>query len=295
MLDPVSGRIDGILARCSLTETCPKIMQFDSANELWVARGSLVTTDPLGRDDVPIPDNVRIYQWASTQHNQSGLTGYETQEELEVKREESMCKYLPNNAMVRENRRALVVAMHEWMTTGKEPPPSQYSRIADGTLVPPLSQGSVGFPPIPGVSYLGKANDMYLNDYRAHPATHTPAKYTVLVPKVDSDGNDIAGLRATHIRAPLATYVGWNYRKAGMIEDEGCGTSGSSFPFAATAAERGDDTRPSLEERYGTHAGYVEQIRQSVRAQQDARLMLPEDAELLIRNAEQRDIGLPAS
>ena len=51
----------------------------------------------------------------------------------------------------------------------------------------------------------------------------------------------------------------------------------------------------SLEERYGTHAGYVEQIRQSVQRQMDARLMLPDDAELLIRKAQERDIGLPAS
>ena len=57
--------------------------------------------------------------------------------------------------------------------------------------------------------------------------------------------------------------------------------------------ERGDDPRPSLEERYGTHAGYVEQIRQSVQRQMDARLMLPDDAELLIRKAQEREIGLP--
>ncbi len=295
ILDPVSGRIDGILARCSLTDTCPKTMQFDSANELWAARGSLVTTDPLGRYDAPVPDNVRIYQWASTQHNQSGLTGYETPEELAAKRDDGMCQYFPNNAMVRENRRALVVAMHEWLTTGREPPPSQYNRIDDGTLVPPLPQAGVGFPDIPGSPYTGKVNDGYLNDYLAHPVKHTSAQYTILVPKTDEDGNDIGGIRGTHIQVPIASYVGWNYRRAGRMEGEGCSTGGAHFPFAVTAAERGDDPRPSLEERYGTHEGYMEQIRQSVQRQMDARLMLPEDAELLIRKAEERDIGLPRS
>lgn len=295
MLDPVSGRIDGILARCSITDTCPKLMHFDSANELWAARGSLVTTDPLGRYDAPIPDNVRIYQWASTQHNQSGFTGYETIEELQAKRDAGICEYFHNNAIPRENRRALVVAMQDWMTTGREPPPSQYSRIADGTLVPPLPQAGVGFPDIPGAPYTGRVNDGYLNDYLAQPAKHTSAQYTVLVPKTDQDGNDIAGIRATQIQVPLATYVGWNYRRAGHIEGGNCSTSGASFPFATTTAERGDDPRLSLEERYGTHAGYVEQIRQSVQRQLDARLMLPEDGELLIRKEEGRDIGLPAS
>ena len=295
MFDPVSGRIDGILARCSMTDTCPKIMHFDSANELWAARGSLVTTDPLGQRDAPIPDNVRIYQWASTQHNQSGFSGYETIEELEASRATGMCLYRQNNAMPRENRRALVVAMQEWIMTGGEPPPSQYSKVADGTLVSPLPQAGVGFPAIPGAPYTGKVNDGYLNDYLAHPVEHTSAQYTVLVPKVDQDGNDIAGIRATHIQVPIATYVGWNYRKAGFIEGGNCSTSGSSFPFAVTEAERADDPRPSLEERYGTHEGYVEQIRQSVQRQMDARLMLPEDAELLMRMAEQQDIGLPRS
>ena len=138
-------------------------------------------------------------------------------------------------------------------------------------------------------------NDGHLNDYLADPVRHTSAQYTILVPKTDRDGNDIGGLRATHIQVPLATYTGWNYRREGFIEGGGCSTTGASFPFATTAAERGDDPRLSLEERYGTHAGYVEQIRQSVQRQMDARLMLPDDAELLIRKAQERDTGLPAS
>ncbi len=295
MLDPVSGRVDGILARCSLTETCPKVMQFDTANELWGARGSLVTTDPLGRYDAPIPDDVRIYQWASTQHNQSGLSGEETTAELAAMRDAGECQYFPNPAIPRENRRALVVAMHEWLTEGREPPPSQYSRIDDGTLVAPSALDKQGFPAIPGVAYSGRANHLFLNDYSVQPTAHTTAEYTVLVPKVDADGHDLAGIQSTHIQVPLATYVGWNYRKAGRVEDEGCSTLGSSFPFATTATERGDDPRPSIEERYGTHEGYVEQIRQAVKRQQDARLLLPQDAEALIRKAEQRDIGLPST
>ncbi|MFL2546741.1 MAG: alpha/beta hydrolase domain-containing protein [Candidatus Rariloculaceae bacterium] len=295
MFDPVSGRIDGILARCSITDSCPKIMHFDSANELWAARGSLVTTDPLGQTDAPIPDNVRIYQWASTQHNQSGLTGYESIQELEAQREAGYCAYFYNNAMPRENRRALVVAFQDWLANGTEPPPSSYSKIADGTLVPPLPRSGSGFPNIPGSPYTGVANDGHLNDYRAIPARHTSAAYTILVPRVDSDGNDIAGIRATQIQVPLATHVGWNYRRAGHIEGGGCSTSGSVFPFATTAAERDGDPRLSLEERYETHAGYVEKIRESVQQQMNARLLLQEDAERLIRGAEQRDIGLPES
>lgn len=291
MSDPVTGRVDGVLARCSLTDTCPKIMHFDSANELWAARASLVTTDPLGKFDAPIPDDIRIYQWASTQHNQAGYTGYESIEELEAKRAADICRYLPSNAMVRENRRALVVAMQEWVTSNVEPPPSQYSKIADGTLVPAIPE-AVGFPAIPGAPRMGKVNDLHVNDYRAEPVTHTTAQYTVLVPRVDTDGNDIAGVRSLDIEVPLATHVGWNFRREGRVTNEACGTRGSSFPFAKKAADRGDDPRATLEERYGNHAGYVDQVRAAVQRQLDERLLLPQDAERLITKAMQRDIGL---
>ena len=117
----------------------------------------------------------------------------------------------------------------------------------------------------------------------------------MLVPRVDADGQDLSGVKSIHVEVPLGTHVGWNYRKAGRVEDEGCSTLGSFFPFATTASERGEDPRPSVEERYGTHAEYVEQVRQAVQRQQDARLLLPQDAESLIRRAEQRNIGLPAT
>ena len=51
------------------------------------------------------------------------------------------------------------------------------------------------------------------------------------------------------------------------------------IPFARTAAERRADggPRPSLEERYGSHNGYVEKVRTVER-----RLLLPEGAQALV-------------
>ena len=293
LTDPVTGRVDGLLARCRLTQTCPKVMQFDSANEMWSARGSLVTTDPLGMTDVPIPDNVRVYQFASTQHRAG--TGEETLDELEAMRDDGVCQYLPNRSPFREAHRALIVAMHQWVTTGTLPPSSQYSKLADGTLVPALPRASREFPSIPGVPALGKVNDLFVNDYRAHPSQHAMHEYTVLVPKVDADGNDLAGIRSTQIQVPLGTYTGWNTRRAGHIEYEGCSTTGSYFPFTKTAAERGSDPRLSLEERYGASANYVAQVRAAVERLQEAGLLLARDAERLIREAEQQDLGSAVS
>ena len=72
--------------------------------------------------------------------------------------------------------------------------------------------------------------------------------------------------------APLGTYVGWNLATTGWYGPNasngpgsvgqvfaGAGNSGGYWPFWDTRANRlaAGDPRPSLEERYGTHAGYV--------------------------------------
>ena len=58
------GARDGILKR---PETDPKVIHTDSASEYWHRRASLVHTDTRGQD-LELPDNVRLYVWASSQH-----------------------------------------------------------------------------------------------------------------------------------------------------------------------------------------------------------------------------------
>ena len=36
--------------------------------------------------------------------------------------------------------------------------------------------------------------------------------YRTLVPAVDSDGNEVAGIRLSDIAVPTATFTGWNLR-----------------------------------------------------------------------------------
>jgi hypothetical protein len=85
------------------------------------------------------------------------------------------------------------------------------------------------------------------------------AAYPTLLPQVNADGNDLDGLRSVTLQAPLATYTGWNVRRAGFSQGDACDLTGSSIPFALTQAQRiaSGDPRPSLQERYGTLAGYT--------------------------------------
>ena len=61
------------------------------------------------------------------------------------------------------------------------------------------------------------------------------------------------------------------------------------MPFARTEQERraNGDPRLSLQERYGSHAGYVATVRKAASRAQDAGFLLPGDAAALIRAAEE--------
>jgi hypothetical protein len=188
-----------------------------------------------------------------------------------------------------------------------EPPRSHAPRIQDGTLVRP---DRVDFPSIPAnnyggiarpaVKFLALANSLSALDYgpkfdeldesgisTVEPPASSRAHYGVLVPQVDADGNDIGGIRSTAVRAPTATYTGWNLYQ-GVFQDDLCTLSGSYIPFASTRAERvaTGDPRPSLEERYGTHAGYVAAVRRATADLVAERLLLPDDAAALVSAAD---------
>ena len=85
------------------------------------------------------------------------------------------------------------------------------------------------------------------------------------VPQVDADGNEIGGVPVVLRDAPLGTYLGWNITAAGFHKGKICNYAGGMIPFAKTKAERlaNEDPRPSLEERYDDHAGYVAAVKNS--------------------------------
>jgi len=81
----------------------------------------------------------------------------------------------------------------------------------------------------------------------------------MLVPRVDADGNELGGVPTVLRDAPLGTYLGWNITSSGFHASQTCNYVGGMVPFAKTKTLRlaNGDPRLSLEERYGTHAGYV--------------------------------------
>jgi hypothetical protein len=69
IFDPVTRKIDGRLARCEVTKTCPNIFEANSENEFWAKGGSMLLTDGQGHDlDLRRTPNVRYYLLSSFQH-----------------------------------------------------------------------------------------------------------------------------------------------------------------------------------------------------------------------------------
>jgi hypothetical protein len=189
-----------------------------------------------------------------------------------------------------------MVAMDLWVTQGILPPPSRYPLVHDGTLVRP-NQRSTGFPKISGVRYPALHNRQLFLDYgpkihRGVISVHPPRQignggYTILVPKLDADGNEIGGIRLPAIQIPRGTYTGWNLQRRGLAEDELSGLLGSYIPFAKTRDEcyRNRDPRPSLQERYKDKADYVRQVSHAARILVEQRYLLREDAERMVNEA----------
>lgn len=285
--DPISMRQGGLLDRCSATLTCPKIIQTVSSSEYWQGRMSLDTTDVHGLHDLPLPESVRIFHFAGTQHMPAAEPIAD------------VCQQASNPNAYAHLMRALLVALQDWVARGTEPPASRYPTLHDATLVP-SDAATIGWPAIPGVRYNGLKNELVMIDFGSHfhpfdesgqitepPIARHGRDYTVLVPKVDDDGNELGGVRSVTLQAPLGTYTGWNLRRAGYAEDELCGMSGSFIPFHVSLADRiaAGDPRRSLQERYGHHAGYVSAVRAAAEQLAAERLLLPEDAAALIAQA----------
>ncbi len=286
--DPVTGRRGDTLARARARGHVPKMIFTQTSTEYWSRAASLLHTDVEGKRDLKLDPNVRIYLISGAQHLGGGPP------------DRGICQY-PRNVL--DDRppvlRAMLVALDRWVTSGTEPPPSRYPRIDDGTLVD-LATFRASFPKVPGVR-LPRAHYQPL---RLDPgprwltegiADHVPPKvgppYRTLVPAVDADGNERAGIRLPDVAVPLATYAGWNLR-APEHGAEGvlCGLHGMHLPFARTAEERrrGGDPRPSVLERYPSRAAYLARMTEAALGLQREGFLLERDVVEILGKASER-------
>jgi hypothetical protein len=306
--DPVRGLPPrGILDRCRETKTCPKIFEHFGSAEVYALK---LTTEWVGTSanlDIPLPRNVRRYYVPGTTHGGGG-GGFNA----DIPNNPVNC---PGNnwgqGLFRANPvpetqlvNALRVALRNWIMHGTPPPPSRWPTLAEGTLVDP-TPAAMGFPGgIPGIpaTIFAPTNFLFpVFDYGwgrlfdAVDATGVPTRLPpkiagvikMKVPRVDADGNELGGVPTVLRDAPLGTYLGWNVTSAGFHQGQVCNYVGGMIPFARSRQERlaTSDPRPSLEERYGTHQGYVQAVTNAADAAVAAGYLLQADADALIAQA----------
>jgi len=260
--DPFSRKTGAILKGHA---TDPLVIETNSSTEYWQKGASLVHTDPTGRHDADLPPNVRVYMIAGTQHG--GRPG--------VDPSPGPCVNPRNPHSATPALRALFAVLEEWVTKEVEPPPSRVPRVADGTAV---MAENLRMPAVPSFAIAPGANQIVPPVDWVDPPARIDNVYGALVCAVDTDGNEVAGIRLPPIVVPLGTYTGWNVYQA--QPNELADRDGSFIPFAQTKAAREEtgDPRPSLEERYGKREAYVAKIKAAAEALVAERLLLPSDA-----------------
>jgi hypothetical protein len=285
--------VTGILQRCNATNTCPKIVDDFGGPEIWYSRGSVGIAGTNGNEDLPLPANVRRYYHASTDHGGGG-GGFAVQQPPDG---DLMLAQNPNPQT--ETRRALFVALVDWVAKGTEPPASAYPRVTDGTLVPSTA-AAMGWPSIPGAPTPDNVMNV-LMDYDYGPGFRyndqsgvmtnvvPPIKQVIPTPaaKVDEDGNEVAGVKSVLLQAPLGTYTSWNPVAAGPLKGNEGSLAAGYIAFAMTKAERqaSGDPRRSIEERYGSQEGYLCVVKLAARKEVRKRLLLQVDADRLVAQA----------
>jgi len=319
--DPVrGGPTAGILDRCTATQTCPKIVEHFGSAEVWALK---LTPEWVGTDakaDLPLPPNVRRYYIASSNHG-GGAGGFDTSlPGVGLPATGAMCPgnnygvgLLPANPVPHtETVNALRVHFRQWVMRSVEPPASRWPTLAAkpgearGTLAVASKEG-IGFPTLPQLRPTIPEPDFIMPvmdydwgpDFNAADGSGVASKapppikqvLPMFAPRVDADGNELGGVPVVLLDAPLGTYLGWNVTAGGarpFHEGQICDYVGGMIPFARTAAERQakGDPRLSLEERYGSHEGYVSAVRKAADKALSQGFLLPEDAAALIKAAQ---------
>jgi hypothetical protein len=295
--DPVTGQTGSLLARMETRGKVPKIMFINTSAEYWRGDAGLIHTDLVHMTEAPESSSVRRYHFAGAQH------GVGTFPPITIRPTDGIRGQLPFNTVdYTPLLRAALTNLDRWVSTGTPAPPSRHPRLADGTAVAPETLAAT-FGAIPGVRFPPQTLHALRLDYG--PETHLgrtltlPAMegepYPALVAAVDSDGNEIAGIRLPDLTVPLATHTGWNLRHAevgnpDLVIGITGGLAGWSLPLTATRAAREvtGDPRLSIAERYVSLDAYLHLVQAAAQELVDEGYVLAEDVPRILDGAARR-------
>ena len=207
----------------------PRVIVSHAYNDYLGGRASLSRTGARGTTDLPIPDNVRMYDVSGSPH-------------INGRGKNPECGEGPGQIDWAPAVRAQLVDLDEWVR-GKAPPASRLFALEARPDDREVFQAP---------RYLGNA--------------------VVMVPKRDRDGNAMSGLVLPDIAVPIASHGYMNT----PLTIQACRQAGTYRPF----------DRAALDARYpGGVNEYVNKVRLAANALVADRLLLPEDAWVIVNAA----------
>ncbi len=220
----------GLLDRALHDGTAPKILYLFSSSEYWARIGSLLQTTTDGTQPVALGKDSRLYYFSGVPHAPR-RPGKFTEKGMQA-------DYPYNfNFDMADALNAQLENLRLWAVDGIAPP-ATIAPVLGSTLVP---AANMAFPAIPGIRVPANPPPVWQLDLGAAYASkgivaeppRIGARYPLLVPAVDSDGNELGGWRGPSSAVPLGTSTAWNwnspqYASFGFIS----GLNGSIIPFA---------------------------------------------------------------
>jgi hypothetical protein len=273
---------EGLLDRATHDHTVPKIMYIISSSEYWARNESLMQTTTDGKKAVALGADSRLYYFSGVPHAVRRAGAFT------VAGKEAAYPYNANVDLA-DGMNAQLENLRLW-AVDHVAPPATIAPVPGSTLV---AATDLHFPAIPGIRVptnpppvwqldLGRA---YAREGILSEPAKTGARYPLLVPAVDNDGNELGGWRGAMSSVPLGTYTAWDWKSPenaafGYIS----GLNGAFIPFARTRVERlaANDPRLSIEERYGNREGFMKAATTSIDNAIAQRFLLPIQREDII-------------
>ena len=290
--DPETGVTDSLHRRLDERGSPLRVFYTNTSAEYHRGDASLIHTDPDGTTDVDPGPSVRVYHFTGTEHGTGTWPPTDTSDSGEgVSRTQNMRSTIDYTPLLR----ACLENLDRWVAEGVDPPQSRHPRIDDGTAVPPARLRNV-MDAIPGANYPSRHPLPHRRDYQlragVEQVTKMPPKvgkvYGSLVPNVDSDGNETAGITLPEISVPLAAHTGWNLRHPDIGgETQPLMYAGATIPLTKSKDERGasGDPRLSISERYSSKGEYLARVKQAAESLVAERHLLEQDIDTCLAQA----------
>ncbi len=264
-----------------------KLFFINTGYEYWGRAASLLHTDLTGHD-LLLNQNERYFHIAGMQHYGEALPDSSRKVYIEY----DLFKGTPIDPL--PYFKALLVQLNNWISIDQKPINNKIPTFKEHTLI---TSDQYKLPYIPGLDrpsspYIPTRLYFGVRWESDHVIDQEPpiqgTSYSVYVPAIDTNANEIGGIRPIELRVPLATYTPWSLRHHLSNHLEMDDFRGTFVPFAKNINRRTitHDMRSSLTQLYESKKDYMVRIDRELDHLIKERLLLSEDKTLVKKHAE---------